>query len=178
MDRRSTRTKQAIKQAFLDLTKEKPINKITIAELSQQADIGRGTFYTHYEDIYDLRSKIIEESICTLTDIFDQTYPNKEQYDFRRFVHTLVNHVDENKAVFHFFFNDFMDDELSVQLTQILIKRIMDEEQLDMKDIKNKVEVLFSISGTTSVLTEWINGNLNVEKEELIAILDDIITRF
>lgn len=54
MDRRSTRTKQAIKQAFLDLTKEKPINKITIAELSQQADIGRGTFYTHYEDIYDL----------------------------------------------------------------------------------------------------------------------------
>ena len=35
-----------------------------------------------------------------------------------------------------------MDDELSVQLTQILIKRVMDEEQLDMKDIKNKVEVL------------------------------------
>lgn len=178
MGRRSKRTKHAIKQAFLDLTKEKPINKITIAELSQQADIGRGTFYTHYEDIYDLRSKIIEESICTLTDIFYQTYPNKEQYDFRRFVHTLVNHVDENKAVFHFFFNDFMDDELSVQLTQILIKRVMDEEQLDMKDVKNKVEILFSISGTTSVLTEWINGNLNVEKEELIAILDDIITRF
>ena len=43
--------------SLLDLTKEKPINKITIAELSQQADIGRGTFYTHYEDIYDLRSK-------------------------------------------------------------------------------------------------------------------------
>lgn len=82
MDRRSAKTKQAIKQAFLDLTKEKPINKITIAELSQQADIGRGTFYTHYEDIYDLRSKIIEESICILTDIFDQTYPKKSNMTF------------------------------------------------------------------------------------------------
>ncbi|MBO1298840.1 MULTISPECIES: TetR/AcrR family transcriptional regulator [Enterococcus] len=178
MDRRSAKTKQAIKQAFLDLTKEKPINKITIAELSQQADIGRGTFYTHYEDIYDLRSKIIEESICILTDIFDQTYPKKEQYDFRNFVHALVNHVDENKAVFHFFFNDFMDDELSAQLTHILIKRVLDEEQLDEKDIKNKVEVLFSISGITNVLAEWSSGHLKVEKDELITILDDIITRF
>ncbi|MDA9462486.1 putative transcriptional regulator [Enterococcus mundtii 3F] len=178
MDRRSTRTKQAIKQAFLDLTKEKPINKITIAELSQQADIGRGTFYTHYEDIYDLRSKILEETIVTLTDIFDQKYPKNEQYDFRLFVHALVNHVDENKKVFHFFFNDFLNDDLAVQLRQILMKKIMAEEQLDVNDKKNKVEVLFSISGTTSVLAEWINGHLNVEKEELIAILDDIITRF
>lgn len=113
-----------------------------------------------------------------MTDIFDQKYPKNEQYDFRLFVHALVNHVDENKEVFHFLFNDFLNDDLSVQLRQILMKKVMDEEQLDMKDIKNKVEVLFSISGTTSVLAEWINGHLNVEKEELIAILDDIITRF
>lgn len=178
MDRRSNRTKQAIKQAFLTLTKEKPINKITIAELSQKADIGRGTFYTHYEDIYDLRSTIIEESICTLTDIFDQNYPKNQQYDFRIFVHTLVNHVDQNKDVFHFFFNDFLNDELSAQLTQLLMKKIMVDEQLDENNIKNKVEVLFSISGTISILAEWINGQLKVEKEELIAILDDIITRF
>ena len=46
-DRRSIKTKRAIKEAFLKLLHEKEINKITVSDLSRRADLGRGTFYLH-----------------------------------------------------------------------------------------------------------------------------------
>ena len=50
-----------IRQALLTLLKEKPLQNITVRELCQAAGINRGTFYTHYRDIYDLMEQIEEE---------------------------------------------------------------------------------------------------------------------
>ena len=47
-------TKMFLKNAILELLKEKPLNKITIQELCDKAEVNRSTFYAHYLDIYDL----------------------------------------------------------------------------------------------------------------------------
>lgn len=60
-DRRIRRTRAAIQSAFLKLIYEKDINKITIKELCEQADINKSTFYLHYQDIYDLEARFKEE---------------------------------------------------------------------------------------------------------------------
>ena len=53
-DHRTRVTKLLIRRAFLDLLRQKPIQSITVKELCAQAGINRGTFYSHYTDIYDL----------------------------------------------------------------------------------------------------------------------------
>ena len=53
-DHRTRVTKLLIRRAFLDLLGQKPIQSITVKELCAQAGINRGTFYSHYTDIYDL----------------------------------------------------------------------------------------------------------------------------
>lgn len=66
-DRRVRRTKNAIQSAFLKLIFEKDINKITIKELCERADINKSTFYLHYQDIYDLEAQFkeeISEKVC------------------------------------------------------------------------------------------------------------------
>ncbi len=50
-----------IRGAFTDLLRQKPIQNITIKELCERAGINRGTFYSHYTDIYDLRDNIEDE---------------------------------------------------------------------------------------------------------------------
>lgn len=60
-DNRVRVTKILIRHAFLQLLKEKPLQSITVRELCQNAGINRGTFYTHYRDIYDLMHQIEEE---------------------------------------------------------------------------------------------------------------------
>mgnify|MGYP002917598254 FL=1 len=53
-----------IRKAFMDLLKQKPIQSISIRELCETAGINRGTFYTHYADIYDLMQRIEEEMLA------------------------------------------------------------------------------------------------------------------
>ena len=50
-DNRVRITKMMIRNALLQLLKEKTLQTITVRELCQVADINRGTFYTHYRDL-------------------------------------------------------------------------------------------------------------------------------
>ena len=45
-DRRVKYTKQAIRDSFLKLLSEKPIEKISVTEICREAEINRGTFYS------------------------------------------------------------------------------------------------------------------------------------
>lgn len=62
-DQRTRLTKMLIRRAFTDLVKKKPIQSISIKELCEAAGINRGTFYSHYMDIYDLLEKIEDEML-------------------------------------------------------------------------------------------------------------------
>lgn len=58
MDRRIERTKNSIIDAFLELRSKKEIEKISVKELCEKAGINKSTFYTHYQDIYDLSEQL------------------------------------------------------------------------------------------------------------------------
>lgn len=49
MDRRQRKTRDAIFKAFIALLSEKNYNQITVAEVICRADVGRATFYAHFE---------------------------------------------------------------------------------------------------------------------------------
>lgn len=66
IDRRITKTKEALKMALVALLKEKDLNKITVKELCERADINRGTFYTHYKDQVDLYNSVLNELFASL----------------------------------------------------------------------------------------------------------------
>ena len=63
MDLRQQRTRRNIVNAFLALRNEKPLEKITIRELTDKASIHKATFYLHYRDIYDLSESLEKEVI-------------------------------------------------------------------------------------------------------------------
>lgn len=58
MGLRISRTEKNIRNAFIKLHSKKPLEKITVKELSEAVCINRTTFYRHYSSIYAL-SEII-----------------------------------------------------------------------------------------------------------------------
>ena len=68
MDLREKKTRRALANAFLTLRAKKPLEKITVKQLTELAEISKATFYLHYRDVYDLseqmQSDIIEKVLA------------------------------------------------------------------------------------------------------------------
>ncbi len=63
MDLRTKKTLQALHNAFLELRAHKALEKITVKEISERAQISKATFYLHYRDIYDLSDHLQHDVI-------------------------------------------------------------------------------------------------------------------
>ena len=61
-DLRAAKTLRAIRGAFLELILKKPVDRITVKELAERAEINKGPFYLHYRDIYDLYRQLVAET--------------------------------------------------------------------------------------------------------------------
>lgn len=68
MDRRQRKTREAIFHAFTELLSQKDFNQITVGEIIEVADIGRATFYAHFETKDYLLKAFCEELFCHIFD--------------------------------------------------------------------------------------------------------------
>ncbi|MDD7718037.1 MAG: TetR/AcrR family transcriptional regulator, partial [Eubacteriaceae bacterium] len=60
-DARIRYTQRILKESFLTLLKQKPVNKITVKEVCEIAELNRATFYAHYSDCFALLESIEQE---------------------------------------------------------------------------------------------------------------------
>ncbi len=92
MDRRQRKTREAIYRAFTSLLREECYARITVRQIIDRADIGRTTFYTHF----DTKDALLR-SFCT--DIFDHVFAEdldrEKTHDFSRDrgVRAKVTHI-------------------------------------------------------------------------------------
>ena len=56
----AVRTKQAIRQAFIELLNERPLDKISVKDIAERSTVNRNTFYYYYADIYALVEEIFQ----------------------------------------------------------------------------------------------------------------------
>ncbi|WP_046234701.1 TetR/AcrR family transcriptional regulator [Paenibacillus algorifonticola] len=81
VDRRITRTKEAILQSFITLVSEKDFESITINDIADRANINRGTVYFHFDDKYDLLNKCIDENLNKMISATTETNASGETVD-------------------------------------------------------------------------------------------------
>lgn len=100
MDRRQQKTRQAVFLAFTKLLEEKRYEKITVQEILDEANIGRSTFYAHFETKDELLKTICKELFGHIIDsAMDKTHKHGLYLDSNTpqsvFCH-LLQHLQEN----------------------------------------------------------------------------------
>ena len=68
MDRRKRKTREAIFIAFTELLAKKDFTQITVGEIIEKADVGRATFYAHFETKDFLLKELCGELFCHIFD--------------------------------------------------------------------------------------------------------------
>lgn len=82
MDRRQRKTREAIFHAFTELLFKKHYNQITVGDIIDCADVGRATFYSHFETKDFLLKAFCKELFCHLFDAQNGTgHDHKHIFD-------------------------------------------------------------------------------------------------
>lgn len=92
-DARIRYTQGVLKQALLSFLQEKPINKITVKEICERAELNRATFYAHYSDCFALLESIENE----LIDEFEKSLRYVDSFDVAALIEALYAMVDQNQ---------------------------------------------------------------------------------
>jgi len=98
-DRRIRRTQKLLKQSLAELMNEKEFKDITIKDITERADLNRGTFYLHYSDTYELLMAMEDDVLSDFQDMIN-TYLNVDSYtDLMPVLCPVVHYIVENEEI-------------------------------------------------------------------------------
>ena len=132
------KSKKSIFDAFVNLRSKKELRKITVKELCEKALINKSTFYTYYEDMFDLSDKIESEVVDGIVSTISN--PQMMIDEPVKFYRNLLGAMTENKALTDTVFSGSLV--LRFQKRHYLIKIVFEYRHFAFAVIHNiKVEI-------------------------------------
>lgn len=174
VDRRTLKTKKAIRQAFAELLQEKELHKITVQEIADKADISRFTFYKYYLDVYDLYEKIEREMLIQISIII----LHLEDKSSEEFFNKMVEYIDENRVTFAMIFNpnsrSRLNDKLSQLIEGMFHKVYSDKLGIEMDNRELVYICCYRSQGCIAVIRNWIMDGFAEPREYIVKSLSQL----
>ena len=160
----SRKTREKIKRAFAELMKEKKeLNKITVTDLVKIVDITRGSFYTHYDNIYEVALDIQKETLDILYSNIDQL-KNIDNIDC--YFDEICNYLKDNESIYTMILSSNEPLIFANNLNKIIDKILYDT--LRNQNINNlELNISLFVDG-------WINLVIKHFRKEINYSLDNI----
>ncbi len=114
-DMRVVKSRNAIKNAFLDLMEEKGYANVSVTDIAKRAQINRKTFYIHYETKEILYNTIVDEFIEVLSPTLEDI-PRLKGKMQRRYIEHLLDKFKEYKRDFNVLINDNTNSDFANRL--------------------------------------------------------------
>ena len=170
--RNSLRSKELIKQAFIELLRDKPIIKITVTDIIQKANISRGTFYTHYKDTYDLIEHYKKEFTNQLSKLM-LNYAHLSLYKrFDALIDIAVDMLKQNIELYQIIAHQEFPFSFYSDIKNAFITELLHEQNID-KHITYALNIC--ISGFIMFIKEWLENPQFDKLEEAKNVLSQLI---
>ena len=166
-DRRVLRTKKMLREALIELLKEKPISKITPTELCVKADINRNTFYSHYGSTEELLHTL-ENSLLSKIETAVLESPDKEA------IAVTCRAMRKYKDLVEVLFTDNASSNLPLQIFESANKRNFGKLSRETNSLTGNYPKMishFTIYGGAAILQIWTANGMKEEPEEIAAFV-------
>ena len=171
LDRRSLRTKKLIFDAFNELLAKNQFSKITVEDITSKANIGRSTFYSHFQSkdelLYKSCQKLFEHVFAEKV-LEETTHDFSKSTDFNDYITHILYHLKDNtkviksmltfedSGVFMNYFKEYIYDSFSNVIQPINLASI------DIDYINNHIVTSF-----IETIRWWFNHNLKDSPEKI-----------
>lgn len=177
-DRRVRRTRRLLQQALVELMAEKDFKDITVRELTLRADVNRGTFYSHYKDLYDMLEQTEEELFGQITLMLEAYQPERLQQDLTPILLDVFRFVRDNRELCLTMLNR-QEGERFFQRLRALIYDMSLHSWGGMYPQRPgggpNYYLEFVVSGAVGLIQAWMQGGMREPPEEMAGLTKQMI---
>lgn len=177
IDKRTVRTKMAIKEALAELLATKDIDSINVVDISQIAGISRKTFYYYYQGIWELVDEIEKE----ITDVLLNAITS---IDFRKAIHNpsmLLAPISEFFSGSKGFYRKLIQNDHNFKIWDTILVAMKKKAKATFQNLVNINEndfnlmIEFYLDGLFGAFKTWTASEDQSEINHASALLSHLI---
>ena len=179
-DRRVRRTKKLLTQALTQLLQEKQINEITVKELTDLADMNRGTFYLYYKDMFDMLEKIEDGLFEALDAIVSLHEHDDVSQQTKPILLDLFRFIEDNQEMCRVLLSPHGDMNFLHRLNEVVREKCL-KAWPNIRKEKGEADFdyhySFVVFGCAGIIRAWVNRNCPESAEKMAEMAYSMILR-
>lgn len=182
-DRRTRRTERNLREALHSLILEKGYDAVTVQDITDRADVGRSTFYAHFDNKDKLHLSAFDAVRDSMVHNMEETDTSSNiGGDFKINTLPLFRHAAEHrrirralagKASCDLFLKNILNQVRDMFLEEL--KNSLPDEQKNTPETKAAAH--FYASSFVAMLTFWLDNNLQFSPEEMNELFGRLVLR-
>ena len=174
-------TKKMIQESLIELMADKSILKITINEICERAGVSRSTFYTYYNDQYDLLKQIEEQTFKGMEHIVQKYHteykkikkinPVKMEETIQGFLQYIAENNDSIQVLLsengdYLFQKRFFNSSIES------LREFRKEERQNAVDYETiKCYSLFLVGGFLVLIQDWLKNGMDIPMTKIAKVM-------
>ena len=170
-DRRITKTRKAIYTAFLQLLNQKDYESITVQEIIDLADVGRSTFYSHYES-----KELLLDELCRY--LFHHLFEREENITTEAYLAHIFSHFKKNQDHVSSLLlskNDYFLRQLQKELEHHVYPMVEADLQVSYPKIPASYLKHFVVTNFIETLTWWLKKGKDYKENQVVRFYLDVM---
>ena len=170
MDRRQRKTRAAIFSAFTTLLEKKNYSSLTIQDIIDEADIGRTTFYSHFETKDELLKAICSD---IFSHVFSDEIMSEDKHDFSdhgsfryRLTHILYHLKEKQQSIKGILSGE--SGEVFMRYFKEYLYRIFEGQITSENDIPKEYRLHQAVCSYAETVCWWLKGKSEYSPEQIM----------
>ena len=173
-NQRTRLSKMLFKNALMDLLKEKgSINKVSVRELCDRAELNRSTFYAHYQEPNDLLMEI-ETELLDATEEHLKKIGAENEIGAHKYILSFLQYIRQNDKPFRALLIDSTDPEFRSRFMQQTIIQFVENLRIVLPKELEQYIFSYILNGSTGIIIQWIRSDYAADENEIVNLLFSI----
>lgn len=162
--RSAIRSRRMIREAYMELLKEKDLSKITVTDIIKRADLNRATFYAHYPDVRGVTEEIENEIIEKMLEVL-------KEFQFTSFFRNpaplllkISRYLEEDTDFYRILVRANGSEILMEKLKKVFSDHMLNDSDIPESMRQSKMvelRVCYFAGGIVNLYKQWFRGDLN-----------------
>lgn len=158
---RKRESRRRIAAAFIELMRDHELNEVSVTRICEMADVNRSTFYSSYDDVYDLADKVLRSLMDQVTGLYaDERERHFNSNDFSKVLGHIYGNQDFYRTCFKLGIESLPVERYDVHLAQ---------REFGGEHVEYHIE--FFRAGFNRVVRMWLEGGCKESPAEIEAII-------